>query len=624
MAVMTLYSQYNMTSPIEGGDMFEVFNTSTEALITDGMYGVYVAGSGLVFDSSNGFTAGTASSIYFGSSITGYRIFGVDGASVNFAQDFDTVTGGIQGVYDVGYDTNADGQKDVWATQAEQAYWLRSADTINGSAYDDVLNGYLGNDRIYGNGGADILTGGQGNDTLDGGSGWDYTSYNDLRVTSGANKVTYKFLSTGSLASGTVAISEVVSGVTTLKQTDTVTNIEELRGTKSADNINFSSSTGKQDFFAGFSGNDTIIGGDLLSGTSNDGDCVDYRYLAVPPMRVNVNLTNTDSTSAYATAQVYWNTSTTVSETDSLRKIHGVIGAAGNDTITGSAADDWIRGMNGNDILTGGAGSDWIDYRWDTSALNITLNASTVTTRQTINAGAHGVDSIFGFENIAGGLAADILTGNNLSNSLRGSEGNDTINGAGGTDYADYKNASGSVTVTWTSATSATSSGADGVDTLTNIEGVKGSDGYGDKLSGNVGSQLIYGRGGNDTIKGGLGNDTLDGGAGNDKYVFDTAFASNVDKILSFTSGGDKIVLENGIFTALGATTGNFVTADARFYSAAGATAGHDANDRVIYNTTTGALYYDADGSGTSSAVQIALIGTSTHPALAATDFVVS
>jgi hypothetical protein len=35
----------------------------------------------------------------------------------------------------------------------------------------------------------------------------------------------------------------------------------------------------------------------------------------------------------------------------------------------------------------------------------------------------------------------------------------------------------------------------------------------------------------------------------------------------------------------------------------------------------TGALYYDADGSGTgSSAVQVALIGSSTHSSLAVTD----
>jgi Ca2+-binding RTX toxin-like protein len=620
MASMTFYSQYNMNAPVDTDDSETlVFNSGSDALVTDGMYGFYLLGSGLTYDTSaNDFTAGTLTNVYLGSSITGNLIFSLNGISANLVQDFDTVQGGVQGIWDVGYDTNTDGIKDLWGMQAEQAYWLRGADTINGSAYNDVLNGYLGNDRIYGNAGDDILTGGQGNDTLDGGSGHDYTSYNDLRVKTGSSAVTYKFLATGSLTSGTVAISEVVSGVTTLKQTDTFLNIEELRGTKVADSINFSSSTGKQDGFQGFSGNDTIIGGDVLSGTSNDGDYVDYRYLAVAPMRVNVNLTNTDSTTSFATAKVYWSTSTTANETDSLRKIHGVIGGAGNDTIVGSAADDWIRGMAGNDLLTGGGGSDWVDYRWDNSALNITLSAGGA--QQIIAAGAHGNDTISGFENISGGFAADRLTGNELSNTLRGREGNDTINGAGGIDYADYKNATGSVTVLWSTATSATSSGADGSDILTNIEGVKGSESFGDKLTGNAGSQLIYGRGGNDTINGGLGNDTLDGGIGNDQYVFNTATPSNLDKILSFTTAADKIVLENSIFTGLGASTGNFVASDARFHAAAGATAVHDSTDRIIYNTTTGALYYDADGIA-GNAVQIAIIGT--HPTLAATDFAV-
>jgi Ca2+-binding RTX toxin-like protein len=53
------------------------------------------------------------------------------------------------------------------------------------------------------------------------------------------------------------------------------------------------------------------------------------------------------------------------------------------------------------------------------------------------------------------------------------------------------------------------------------------------------------------------------------------------------------------------------------FYAAAGASKAHDATDRLVYNTTTGVLYYDADGLGGTAAVEVALLGAATHPALA-------
>lgn len=57
------------------------------------------------------------------------------------------------------------------------------------------------------------------------------------------------------------------------------------------------------------------------------------------------------------------------------------------------------------------------------------------------------------------------------------------------------------------------------------------------------------------------------------------------------------------------------------FWSADGAVAGHDPTDRVVYNSATGSLYYDPDGSGPSASVQIAVLDG--HPVLALGDVLI-
>jgi Ca2+-binding RTX toxin-like protein len=138
-------------------------------------------------------------------------------------------------------------------------------------------------------------------------------------------------------------------------------------------------------------------------------------------------------------------------------------------------------------------------------------------------------------------------------------------------------------------------------------------------LIGNAGANILTGTAYADTLMGGKGNDVLTGGNGADKFVFNTTpnASSNRDTITDFQSGTDVIQLSKTIFTALG---GLGTLTSAQFWSAPGAVAGHDADDRIVYNPTTGALYYDADGNGSGAAVQIVLLGTNMHPVLADSD----
>jgi Ca2+-binding RTX toxin-like protein len=80
----------------------------------------------------------------------------------------------------------------------------------------------------------------------------------------------------------------------------------------------------------------------------------------------------------------------------------------------------------------------------------------------------------------------------------------------------------------------------------------------------------------------------------------------------------DKIQLSKADFGGLGPIG---ALGSAAFFASATATAANDADDRIVYNTTSGALYYDADGLGGQAAVQIATFGTTTHPGLVFSDF---
>ena len=79
--------------------------------------------------------------------------------------------------------------------------------------------------------------------------------------------------------------------------------------------------------------------------------------------------------------------------------------------------------------------------------------------------------------------------------------------------------------------------------------------------------------------------------------------SSNVDRITDFNVAADTIRLENGVFTGLaaGALSG------AAFVKNTSGNAA-DASDRIIYESDTGKLFFDKDGTGGAAKVQFATI----------------
>jgi serralysin len=123
-------------------------------------------------------------------------------------------------------------------------------------------------------------------------------------------------------------------------------------------------------------------------------------------------------------------------------------------------------------------------------------------------------------------------------------------------------------------------------------------------LTGNEFAQEITGNYGDNRLEGKGGNDTLRGLSGDDTFVFATALgAGNVGRILDFSVADDRFLLSDSIFKAL--TPG--VLAASAFRANLTGLAG-DASDRIIYETDTGELYYDANGTGSGGGILFATI----------------
>ncbi len=357
---------------------------------------------------------------------------------------------------------------------------------------------------------------------------------------------------------------------------------------------NFLTGSNGNDIIHGNAGNDTLRGGlgddTMIGGTGNDTYYVGSTGDKVFETTVATDLDTVISSISYTLTTNVENL--VLSGTDALNGTGNssdnvltgnyldnvLIGNNGNDILLGGAGNDTLKGGTGNDTLMGGTGNDtyFVDSAGD-KVIETTLatDIDTVNSSITYTLGANvenlmlvGTSALNGI----GNSLDNLITGNIASNSLMGDAGNDTINGGGGNDT----------------------------------------------ITGGAGNDVLDGNSGNDVLVGGLGNDTLTGGVGVDQFLYNVgALSSNKDLITDFTSGTDQLIFKASALPALGAA-GQLAVNDQRFYSSA--VGAHDASTRLIYNSSTGELSFDADGTGVKASVVIEVLGTTTHPVLSATD----
>jgi serralysin len=409
---------------------------------------------------------------------------------------------------------------------------------------------------------------------------------------------------------------------------------------------------GGHDTLNGYGGNDTMVGG-----TGDDSYYVD----AVGDLVVENDGEGNDFVLSYISYTLGANLENLHLDPDSTADLNGtgntidntIWGNSGANILDGGDGGDFLDGGQGNDTMIGGTGDDsfWVDAVGDLVIENDGEGVEHVYSDISYTLGANlenlllcGTTDLNGTGNtldnwICGNSWANIIDGGNGDDLLDGGQGSDTMLGGAGNDNY-YVDAVGDMAV---------ENAGEGYDSVfvrvsyilgANLEdlSLKGTGGgiwwYGvectvdingtgnslnNYIQGNNGNNILDGGDGDDAIAGGLGNDTLTGGVGNDTFVFDTALnaTSNIDTISDFTAGLDKIQVDNDIFTSLTATGG--LLAD--YFKSSDTGLASDGNDYFLYNTTSGALFYDADGNGAGVAVQFATL--TSKPEATANDFLV-
>jgi Ca2+-binding RTX toxin-like protein len=299
-------------------------------------------------------------------------------------------------------------------------------------------------------------------------------------------------------------------------------------------------------------------------------------------------------------------------------------GTSGDDTLVGSDGDDIINGLAGADTMTGGLGDDtyMVDNTGDVVVENAYGGIDTV--QSSISYNLNLVTDTVNLTNVENltliGPAAINATGNALDNVLIGNDAANTLNGLAGADHMSGGLGNDTYVVDNTGDVVTENAGAGTADTVLSAISYT----LGDNVENLtlIGTSAIDGTGNglDNVIKGNAASNVLTGGAGSDTFVFNTALgATNVDTITDYTSGSDSIQLAHAMFSGIGATGTLDATA---FVSGAGVTAATTASEHIAYDTTSGTLYYDADGVDGVASVAFATLNQA--PALTAHDIAVA
>jgi serralysin len=504
------------------------------------------------------------------------------------------------------------------------SHQLRAGSEIEGlTAIDAALTTPLslsGNELdnfIRGNAGANFLNGGGGGDNLYGYGG------DDVYIVDSANDQTHESVGGGSdtvyalvdyilFGGNEVEMLSAIDWSATAALSLTGNEFGQvLAGNAGA---NFLSGGGGVDAAYGFGGDDVYV-------VDNAGDqVIESAGQGADTVFATVGYALAEGSSVEALSALDW-TSTAALDLAGNSFANALYGNASANLLNGGGGADAMYGFGGNDvyvvdnagdvIVEGPGGGSDIVYALASYALN---GGAEVEMLSAIDWSATAAIDL------AGNELGQALYGNAGANQLNGGGGADTMFGFGGNDVYVVDNAGdvivegpgGGGDIVYALASYALNGGAE-VEMLSAIDW---SATAAIDLTGNMLGQALYGNAGANVLDGGGGADTLTGFGGADRFQFTTALGGgNVDGITDFQHNVDRIALDDAVFTALGGPgalgAGAFVT---------GSQAG-DADDRIIYDSATGQLFYDADGNGAGAAIQFATL--SPGLTLTASDFMV-